>query len=86
MNKHFREMFASPIYGRAKIYMDFIKEFINDPEWVKKVGFFRKAKPLLKKKPNEQEDTQAMAFYCWLISKKENKAYYEVLLSTVNQI
>ena len=85
INNHFREMLLLKQYQSAKIYMEFVKEFIKDPEWVNKLGFFRKAKPLIEKNPRDQEDTQAMAFYCWLVSKMEKKEYYKVLVETVNQ-
>ena len=84
LEHHFSDLLEQKPYRRVKTYLEIILEFIKNPEWVKTISFARKAKPLVERNPRESEDTQAMAFYCWLKSKMEGRAYYDVLLETIN--
>lgn len=82
----FTEFLQQPIYQRALGFLFFIKTLIDTPELVKDKDYQQKLANQLINIPQEQEDLQAMAFYCWMKSKMINKPYYSVLLDVVCEL
>lgn len=84
IERHFVHFFENPAYQRVKIFLGFVKDFLNDPfsvitpEFEKKVG---NSKIFL---PDDYEDIRAIAFFCWLKAKMIRQPYYKVLVERVN--
>ena len=81
--KKYKPMFKFPIYGRMKVFLGFIKKVIDSPYEVSDKEFIAKVEGTLSAIPYEREDTQAVAFYCWLKSKMYKADYYQTLLETI---
>lgn len=84
MRKQHEKLLQLPIHHRSKVFIDLIEQFIDKPYWVTTPDFDQHLNQILDRWPREQEDLQAMTFYCWLKSKMLKKEYYEVLVETVN--
>jgi hypothetical protein len=84
IEKHFSEFLEQPFYQRARIFMGFIRELITSPESISRPAFAKKVEEANLALPGDREDIQAITFFCWLKSKMVRRAYYEVLLETVN--
>jgi hypothetical protein len=84
MERYFNDLLKYPMFLRVKTFIGFIKQYINDPMWVTSDDFKTFVDNNLQRLPVEQEDLQAMAFYCWLKSKMLKRNYYKVLVETVN--
>jgi len=56
---------------------------IKDPQCVTTEAFRQDVKAAQLNLRNDEEDIQAIAFYCWLTSKMFNRDYYEVLLNAI---
>ena len=75
----FKSLLHLEKYNMVKPYIGFIKSKLN----YKDINMEAIQKSLVIA-PKEEEDLQAMMFYCWLKSKIEKKDYYETILSTIN--
>jgi hypothetical protein len=84
MRKQHEQLLQLPIHHRSKVFIDLIEQFIDKPYWVTTLEFDEYLNQILDRWPKEQEDLQAMTFYCWLKSKMLKKDYYAVLVETVN--
>lgn len=83
--RNFSSFTEHPIYKRAFIFIELIKVFIDTPEAIDTEEFKKEiSKKIIDNKPQEQEDLQAMAFYCWIKSKVIKQDYYSVLLDIAN--
>jgi len=81
--RSFGELFQQNMYQRVAEFIEFLKTLINDPSVIKSENFKRIMSEKLINIPQEKEDLQAMAFYCWMKSKMINENYYDVLLDIV---
>ncbi len=84
MRKQHEQLLQLPIHQRSRVFIDLIEQFIDKPYWVTTHEFDSYLNQILDRWPKEQEDLQAMTFYCWLKSKMLKKDYYQVLVETVN--
>lgn len=84
MERHFAVFFEHPIYRRVKVFLGFVKEFINDPSGITTKEFEKKVLDSNIFLQDEQEDIRAIAFFCWLKSKMTRQPYYDVLVERVN--
>ncbi|MEM7105510.1 MAG: hypothetical protein AAF502_20400 [Bacteroidota bacterium] len=84
IERYYAVLFELPLYRRVKRFLKFVKLYITDPEELTEDNFFSRLTANMILPPEEQEDTQTMAFYCWLKSKILKKDYYTILLETVN--
>ena len=84
MRKQHEQLLQLPIHQRSRVFIDLIEQFIDKPYWVTTNEFDNYLNQILDRWPKEQEDLQAMTFYCWLKSKMLKKDYYQVLVETVN--
>lgn len=84
VEKRFATFFKRGLYGRAKIFLRFIKFVIKYPEKVRSKEFLSQVNETIVRLPGDEEDIQAMTFYCWLKSKMQGTDYYETLIETVN--
>jgi hypothetical protein len=84
MRKQHEQLLQLPIHQRSKVFIDLIEQFIDKPYLVTTSEFDEYLNHILDRWPKEQEDLQAMTFYCWLKSKMLKKDYYTVLVETVN--
>ncbi len=73
-----------PMYARTKTFLGFIKVCIDKPYWISTEEFTETVTATIERWPFEQEDLQAMAFFCWLKAKMLKKGYYQVLVETVH--
>lgn len=81
--KRFAEFFKRGLYQRSKIFLQFIKFVIKYPERVRSREFLVEVNETIVRLPGDEEDIQAMTFYCWLKSKMQGTDYYETLIETV---
>ena len=81
--RSFSGMYQQSIYQRVEEFITFIKLLIDQPAVIKSVEFKNEMSQKLINAPQEKEDLQAMAFYCWMKSKMINQKYYDVLLDVV---
>ena len=65
--------------------MRFIRAVIEKPEVVASAEFSSHVDETITRLPGDQEDIQAMTFYCWLKSKMLRMDYYEVLIATIRE-
>jgi hypothetical protein len=84
IESYFTGFFENELYRRARIFMGFVKTFIEKPEVIHTAEFAEKVDQTIVRLPGDQEDIQAMTFYCWLKSKMVRKDYYEVLIETIS--
>ena len=82
IERYFADLFKQANYNITKKYLGAIRALINNPEDIDKI--YKKIVVYFGQVPLEQEDLQKMAFYAWLKSKRTQRAYYQVLLETVN--
>jgi hypothetical protein len=83
IEKRFATFFKRGQYGRAKIFLRFIKYVIKHPEKVRSKEFLLQVNETIVRLPGDEEDIQAMTFYCWLKSKMQGTDYYETLIETI---
>lgn len=76
--KNFRQ---HPIYERAFGFLGLIKLYYSQNDLQKLDQAIEKTITFI---PFEQEDLQAMTFYCWIRSKTLRKGFYATLLSFTN--
>jgi hypothetical protein len=81
--KNYQELLDRPIYERVKVFIGFIEEFFKDPESVRKPAFHEKVLNARIGWEGQNEDIQAILFFCWLRSKMQNRDCYEVLLERI---
>ena len=84
VEKHFGPFFTNPAYKRVKIFLGFVKDFLNYPESVSTPEFEKKVSDSKMFLPDDYEDIRAIAFFCWLKSKMVKQPYYQVLVERVN--
>jgi len=84
IDRNFKEFFETQVvYKRAKIYLGYVKKYINQPTWLTKEVFHNEIVPGLGVKPGRKEDVQLIAYYSWLKSKAYNCGPYEALLDVI---
>lgn len=75
----FKSLLHLEKYNMVKPYIGFIKSKLNYKDI--NIEAIHKSLVIV---PKEEEDLQAMMFYCWLKSKVEKKEYYQTILDTMN--
>ena len=85
INRAYSNSFNQEAYKKAKIFLDFIRYYIQDTRLVKEEKFLKKAEDALGKVPLHQFGIQTIAFYAWIKSKIDNRNYYDVMVEMVNQ-
>jgi hypothetical protein len=85
-NRSFSSLYKQKIFQRVQEFIEFLKLLIDKPEAIKTADFQISISGKLINRPQEQEDLQAMAFYCWMKSKMINQKYYNVLLDVVHEL
>ena len=83
LEKYFSGFLSHPAYQRGRVFLGFIRRLITVPETVTTIGFAEEVKESRLGLPGEQEDIQAITFFCWLKSKMLRRDYYEVLLEAM---
>jgi tetratricopeptide (TPR) repeat protein len=83
--KSYAIMWKSPLYALSYQYMKFVGEIIKDSSIVDSPQFHKRIHQALQNSTIENEDLQAIAFYCWIKSKMTHRDYYEVLLERLNR-
>lgn len=83
--RYFGSFLKNAMYQRAHIFMRFIRAVIEKPEVVASAEFSNYVDETITRLPGDQEDIQAMTFYCWLKSKMLRMDYYEVLIATIRE-
>lgn len=81
--RYFGGFLKNAMYQRAHIFMRFIRAVVEKPEVVATAEFATYVDETIVRLPGDQEDIQAMTFYCWLKSKMLKRDYYEVLIETI---
>lgn len=85
IDRNFKEFFETQkVYKRAKIYLSYVKKYINQPSWLTKDVFHNEIVPGLGVQPGRKEDVQLIAYYSWLKSKAYNWGPYKALLDVIN--
>lgn len=80
---YYKDFFRADEYARVEIYLGFVERMIKDPQCVTTEAFRQDVKAAQLNLRNDEEDIQAIAFYCWLTSKMFNRDYYDVLLNAI---
>jgi tetratricopeptide (TPR) repeat protein len=80
---YYKDFFRAEEYARVEIYLGFVERMIKDPQCVTTEAFRQDVKSAQLNLRNDEEDIQAIAFYCWLTSKMFNRDYYDVLLNAI---
>lgn len=83
LEKDFSAMFTVPIYQKVAVFIRLLKQFILDPYSITFTEFRNEAAIDLFATHVEDEESKAIAFYCWLKAKLLQRDYYEVLLEEV---
>ncbi len=78
-------LWKSPLYSLTWQYMKFVGEIIKDSSIVDSPQFHKRIHEARQNSTIENEDLQAIAFYCWIKSKMTHRDYYEVLLERLNR-
>lgn len=86
IEKDYAVMFSIPIYNKAGVFIRLIKQYILDPYSISYKEFRRNAAADLFLSNAEDEESKAIAFYCWLKSKLTQKDYYETLQEEVQYL
>jgi hypothetical protein len=81
--RDYGSMLAEPNYRRALIFIDFLLAYYDDPEKVRTQAFKEEVVAAKIGWEGQTEDIQAILFFCWLRSKMQNRACYEVMLERV---
>jgi hypothetical protein len=77
VERTFKNLRNHPIYERAFGFLGLIKLYFSENDLKKLEAAIEKNITFI---PFEQEDLQAMTFYCWIRSKTLKKGFYETLL------
>ena len=84
LERRFKEFLQLKAYKRAGIFLKLLKEFIlKNPD---SQAFRTQIEESWNWIPAEDEDLQAMLFYCWLKSKINQTVFYKEVLNTVNPV
>jgi len=75
----FKKLFNIEKYNTLKSYIRFIKSQLK----YEKIDIEAVSSSLVIK-PKEEEDLQAMMFYCWIKSKLKKQVFYDTILETIN--
>lgn len=81
--KQFSVFMNHPVYQRARVFLEFIQRMIAEPWIVETRDFSEEVKNASLGLPGNQEDIQAITFFCWLKSKMVRRKYYDVLLEAM---
>lgn len=82
--RNFSSLTKHPIYQRVFSFIELIKTFVNMPDTIESEAFKNTVNQKILNSPKEEEDLQAIAFYCWIKSKMIKENYYAVLLDVAN--
>jgi tetratricopeptide (TPR) repeat protein len=80
IERSFGSLFKNPAYKNVRVYVQLVKQFLDNPATVTREDFFGQVDSSFVFLPAKQEDLQSMGFYAWLKSKMQRRKYYEVLL------
>lgn len=83
LESQFAGFLRQPFYRRAGVFIGFIKTLISQPEEVRTRAFEQKVEQANLALPGDREDTQAVAFFCWLKSKMYGSSFQTELMSTL---
>ncbi len=78
--KDYSQLFNHPAYERARIFLGFVKRYLQDPMSVTSADFRDEVRTSGLALPAHKEDLQAIIFFCWLLAKMQNRPYYVVLM------
>jgi hypothetical protein len=84
IERSFGSLFKNPAYKNVRVYVQLVKQFLDNPATVTREDFFGQVDSSFVFLPAKQEDLQSMGFYAWLKSKMQRRKYYEVLLELAN--
>jgi tetratricopeptide (TPR) repeat protein len=77
--KKYKGMLDQTLYGRARVFIGFLRRMIQHPDEVQTAEFRAEVKSAQLAWPLQKEDVQAISFFSWLRSKMVDKPYYHEL-------
>jgi len=83
LRKSYAHVLATGPYAKAGAFIDLVIRFLRNPEDLNRERVVEVSKSVLSDIPAGREDTNQLAFYCWLLSKANRQPYYETLLANV---
>lgn len=83
---HYADFFQHERFRRAGDFIRLIKKSIQRPELLQSKAFAEALDKEVEKLPVNQEDIQAVTFYCWLTARMKGVDYYDHLISTVRKL
>lgn len=83
LRKSYAHVLATAPYAKAGAFIDLVIRFLRNPADLNRERVVEVSKSVLSDIPAGQEDTNQLAFYCWLLSKALHRPYYETLLANV---
>ncbi|MBL0316339.1 MAG: hypothetical protein IPP69_11375 [Flavobacteriales bacterium] len=86
IKSQYAQLLQEPNYQRVQKFIGFIEIFLNNPEEITQPNFAQRVQESNIKLVGENEDIQAILFFCWLRSKMQRKDCYEVLLERVYEM
>lgn len=75
--KDYKGMLDQALYGRARVFIGFLRRMIKNPNEVTTPEFRADVKSAQLAWPLQKEDVQAISFFSWLRSKMVDKPYYD---------
>ncbi len=79
MLKGFEGFLTQPAVARGGRFAKLILKMIGDPNYVTTESFAKEVEAAELRTLESMEDIQAIAFFCWLLSKMQSRDYYQVL-------
>jgi hypothetical protein len=83
IEKRFAPLLHHEFYQRAGIFMGLIRYILLNPEKTRTNQFAARVEAAQLGWPEEEEDLQAMTFFCWLKARMTGRDYYELVLETL---
>ncbi|MEL6651034.1 MAG: hypothetical protein AAFQ87_09560 [Bacteroidota bacterium] len=86
IEKQYGDLLATPLYAKAKTFLNVIRKMIHEPEQFQRPEIYDQIRQQFPIKTAEKEDLQEMSFYAWLKARLLGENYYEVLLELVGRV
>jgi|GEM_PF-6801541 len=80
LRKNYAHVLGTTAYIKAGAFIDLVIRFLRNPSDLNKDKVVSVSESVLSDIPAGQEDTNQLAFYCWLLAKALNQPYYPILL------
>ncbi|MFT4600840.1 MAG: hypothetical protein ACI857_001017 [Arenicella sp.] len=84
IERGFSILLKSDKYSKVAVFLNVIKQFMNNPAIAKTENFFEKIEGSFEWVGAEYEDLQEMSYYSWLKSKMQSRKFYDVLLELMS--